>query len=274
MSFKKRKVKEPKAEKDDLFANIADADLLVDPTKLQQAVIDTTTDTNANATHQNKKQRIVDDDDLTNNNLVVSLNMNIQSTALAAPTPAANEIINVGLDDDEEKNNNKKRKMLPRGEEDNNGDQPLDTATKPKNFTMSTSVQVQTTIDYAPDICKDFKLYGYCRWGDACKFVHDRSQTKSHGQIDTEWAKFQAKKNTPKPIAHTTTDKNDDTQDNVIPAQCAICNAEIGPKCIITLCKHYFHGPCALRHHQTNKNCFTCGAETKGRFTPVHPQRD
>ena len=38
--------------------------------------------------------------------------------------------------------------------------------------------------DYQPDICKDYKETGYCGYGDACKFVHDRGDYKSGWEID------------------------------------------------------------------------------------------
>lgn len=41
--------------------------------------------------------------------------------------------------------------------------------------------------DYQPDICKDFKDTGYCGYGDACKFLHDRSDYKSGWQLEQQW---------------------------------------------------------------------------------------
>ena len=38
--------------------------------------------------------------------------------------------------------------------------------------------------DYQPDICKDYKETGYCGYGDACKFVHDRGDYKSGWELD------------------------------------------------------------------------------------------
>ena len=38
--------------------------------------------------------------------------------------------------------------------------------------------------DYQPDICKDYKDTGFCGYGDACKFLHDRSDYKSGWQLE------------------------------------------------------------------------------------------
>ena len=40
--------------------------------------------------------------------------------------------------------------------------------------------------DYQPDVCKDFKDTGYCGYGDACKFLHDRSDYKTGWQIEKD----------------------------------------------------------------------------------------
>eukprot|EP00965_Chrysotila_dentata_P075271 2486181-Pleurochrysis_carterae.AAC.14 len=40
--------------------------------------------------------------------------------------------------------------------------------------------------DYQPDVCKDFKDTGYCGYGDACKFLHDRSDYKTGWQIERD----------------------------------------------------------------------------------------
>ncbi|XP_047087461.1 zinc finger CCCH domain-containing protein 15-like [Lolium rigidum] len=48
----------------------------------------------------------------------------------------------------------------------------------------SAHIRVSTQIDYQPDICKDYKLTGYCGYGDSCKFMHDRGDYKSGWQIE------------------------------------------------------------------------------------------
>lgn len=51
---------------------------------------------------------------------------------------------------------------------------------------LRASQHVRTTVrfDYQPDICKDYKETGYCGYGDACKFVHDRGDYKSGWELE------------------------------------------------------------------------------------------
>ncbi len=45
-------------------------------------------------------------------------------------------------------------------------------------------VRVSARFDYQPDVCKDYKETGYCSYGDACKFMHDRGDYKSGWELD------------------------------------------------------------------------------------------
>lgn len=46
-----------------------------------------------------------------------------------------------------------------------------------------TNVRITCRFDYQPDICKDYKDTGYCTFGDACKFMHDRGDYKSGWEV-------------------------------------------------------------------------------------------
>ena len=48
----------------------------------------------------------------------------------------------------------------------------------------SMHARVSVRVDHAPDVCKDYKETGYCGYGDACKFLHDRGDYKCGWQID------------------------------------------------------------------------------------------
>jgi RING finger protein 113A len=48
-------------------------------------------------------------------------------------------------------------------------------------------IRISTQIDYQPGICKDYKQTGYCGYGDACKFMHDRGDYKSGWQLEREF---------------------------------------------------------------------------------------
>ncbi|EFH38854.1 hypothetical protein ARALYDRAFT_920502 [Arabidopsis lyrata subsp. lyrata] len=37
-----------------------------------------------------------------------------------------------------------------------------------------------------PDICKDYKETGYCRYRDSCKFLHDHRDYKPGWQIEKD----------------------------------------------------------------------------------------
>jgi RING finger protein 113A len=45
-------------------------------------------------------------------------------------------------------------------------------------------VRVSARFDYQPDICKDYKETGFCSYGDACKFMHDRGDYKSGWELE------------------------------------------------------------------------------------------
>ncbi|EMR10007.1 hypothetical protein PNEG_01763 [Pneumocystis murina B123] len=124
-----------------------------------------------------------------------------------------------------------------------------------------------TFIDYAPDVCKDYKQTGFCGFGDTCKFLHDREDYKAGWQLDHEWEQFQHKKRAA--ILHgnkydTHTDDSS-TEEDDIPFACFICRKEyVQP--IVTKCGHYFCETCAIQRYRKNPNCIICGAGTSGIF--------
>jgi hypothetical protein len=48
----------------------------------------------------------------------------------------------------------------------------------------NTTIRGTFIMDYKPDLCKDYKETGYCGYGDACKFMHDRGDYKSGWELD------------------------------------------------------------------------------------------
>ena len=50
--------------------------------------------------------------------------------------------------------------------------------------------------DYQPDLCKDWKETGYCGFGDACKFMHDRGDYKAGWELERDWNAQQVKRST------------------------------------------------------------------------------
>ena len=92
--------------------------------------------------------------------------------------------------------------------------------------------------DYQPDLCKDWKETGYCGFGDACKFMHDRGDYKAGWEIERDWQAQQEKKKMEEAIREIEGDKKEEVDDG-LPFACAICR---GPfNCPVeTKCTHYF----------------------------------
>ncbi|OAX81598.1 pre-mRNA-splicing factor cwc24 [Emergomyces africanus] len=50
-----------------------------------------------------------------------------------------------------------------------------------------TNIRTITITDFSPDVCKDYKLTGYCGFGDGCKFLHAREDYKAGWELDRDW---------------------------------------------------------------------------------------
>ncbi|KAI0975934.1 hypothetical protein F4678DRAFT_419101 [Xylaria arbuscula] len=139
----------------------------------------------------------------------------------------------------------------------------------------ATNIRTITTMDFAPDVCKDYKKTGFCGFGDNCKFGHIREDYRQGWQLDKEWEDVtKGKKNIGgKVVASANRDagKGDDIDDadeallEKIPFACIICK---GPykEPIITRCGHYFCLPCALQRYRKDPSCAACGSGTNGVF--------
>ncbi|KAN0055745.1 hypothetical protein ACTA71_011631 [Dictyostelium dimigraforme] len=133
----------------------------------------------------------------------------------------------------------------------------------------STTYKLSNRIDHQPDVCKDYKQTGQCTFGDACKFLHDRSDYKSGWQIDKEYEEEQKQKrlNNINGISNDNNKKEGSGGDeqNQLPFACFICKKQyIDP--VQTKCKHFFCEDCALTHNRKNKKCALCGEPTLGTF--------
>jgi len=136
-------------------------------------------------------------------------------------------------------------------------------------------------MDYAPDVCKDYKETGYCGWGDTCKFLHDRSDYKHGWQIDREYEAKQKRDEAKKIKAlrrsmgeevssDSDADGSDSDNDDGIPFCCLICKTRwedlVRTQPVVTICGHYFCEKCALEHYSKSGKCFACNAPTNGIF--------
>ncbi|XP_010265576.1 PREDICTED: zinc finger CCCH domain-containing protein 1 [Nelumbo nucifera] len=142
----------------------------------------------------------------------------------------------------------------------------------------SAHIRVSARFDYQPDICKDYKETGYCGFGDACKFMHDRGDYKSGWQLEREWE--EAEKVRKRNLAlggdgedeDAGGDRSEEDEDDSLPFACFICRQPfVDP--VVTKCKHYFCEHCALKHHSKNKKCFVCNEPTLGIFNTAHEIR-
>lgn len=130
---------------------------------------------------------------------------------------------------------------------------------------LRTSVRV----DYQPDVCKDYKETGYCGFGDACKFLHDRSDYKAGWQLDKDWA-TQQRERREKMLRGEDPDANNEishqssqVDDDGLPFACFICRGDFKQP-VMTLCDHYFCEDCALQRIQNEGTCAICNKQMRG----------
>lgn len=141
----------------------------------------------------------------------------------------------------------------------------------------SAHIRSSARFDYQPDICKDYKETGYCGYGDACKFMHDRGDYKSGWQMEKEWEEVEKARK--RKLAMKSDDgdedvaeQSDEDDEDALPFACFICREPfVDP--VMTKCKHYFCEHCALKHHAKNKKCFVCNQPTLGIFNTAHEIR-
>ncbi|KEY65843.1 hypothetical protein S7711_05849 [Stachybotrys chartarum IBT 7711] len=137
-----------------------------------------------------------------------------------------------------------------------------------------TNVRTVTFMDYAPDVCKDYKQTGFCGFGDNCKYLHAREDVKLGWQLDREWETVtKGKKNLGGTVVASanrdakteTLDEDEEAFLESIPFVCIICKDPYRQP-VVTRCGHYFCEPCALQRYRKDPTCAACGSGTNGVF--------
>lgn len=131
------------------------------------------------------------------------------------------------------------------------------------------NVHVTTVVDYQPDVCKDYKLTGFCGYGDSCKFLHSREDYKAGWKLDQEWEEAQLLvKGKGKKDQVDGTNNNENKKEEEIPFKCVICKNDYKNP-VVTNCRHYFCESCFLTEYRRKPGCFICGKETNGVAKPA-----
>ncbi|KAM3437771.1 hypothetical protein MY4824_003605 [Beauveria thailandica] len=143
----------------------------------------------------------------------------------------------------------------------------------------ATNIRTITVMDFAPDVCKDYKKTGFCGFGDNCKYLHSREDVKQGWQLDKDWdvtskgkthlgGTVVANANRDAAAAAAAAggeDADEEAMLEKIPFKCIICEGDYREP-VVTRCGHYFCEPCALQRYRKDPACAACGAGTNGVF--------
>jgi RING finger protein 113A len=131
---------------------------------------------------------------------------------------------------------------------------------------LPANVRISCRFDYQPDICKDYKETGYCGYGDACKFLHDRGDYKSGWQLEKEWDASQERERKMLLGQEVEAEENYEIgKADEFPFACFICRGDfVDP--VVTKCNHYFCQKCALKNFAKSSKCYVCKEATQGIF--------
>lgn len=130
-----------------------------------------------------------------------------------------------------------------------------------------THIRTNIVTDFQPDVCKDYKETGFCGFGDACKFLHDRSVTKAGWQLEKDWIEEQEERRRKRERGVDPDAKDDGGNKNVdddgLPFACFICRSAFKAP-VVSLCRHYFCEECAVERLATDSTCAACGKQLRG----------
>ncbi|KAK6197104.1 GNAT family acetyltransferase with 2 zinc fingers [Scheffersomyces amazonensis] len=140
---------------------------------------------------------------------------------------------------------------------------PIESKTKSKIKPLPAHITVTTLTDFQPDVCKDFMQTGYCGYGDTCKFLHIRNESKATKVIEKEWETVGAgeSKSNSKP--------EPEHQAEILPFKCVLCKKDYQNP-IKTECGHIYCKSCYLTRYKSGKvKCFICSKDTNGIIIPL-----
>ncbi|CAH2354569.1 pre-mRNA-splicing factor Cwc24p [[Candida] railenensis] len=163
----------------------------------------------------------------------------------------------VHLEENEETNNNVNR------EEDQEASKV--SVSKPLKA-IPVSINRTTVTDFQPDVCKDFLQTGYCGYGDTCKFLHVRDESRQKRAINKEWESVGGKASQ-KSISEVEV-SGDGSRGSPHPFRCVLCKSDYKSP-VITSCGHLFCQKCFLDRVKKKHACFICGKDTLGVCKPV-----
>lgn len=142
-----------------------------------------------------------------------------------------------------------------------------------------THLRTSVRVDYQPDVCKDYKETGYCGFGDACKFLHDRSDYKAGWQLERDWAAKQKERREriqrgedPDAEPNDNQKQSDTVDTDGLPFACFICRESFKMP-VETLCKHYFCEDCVLSRMKNDMTCPICHKQLRGTLNAAHRLR-
>lgn len=146
------------------------------------------------------------------------------------------------------------------------------------------AIRTTVTVDFALDVCEDYRKTGFCGYGDACKFLHDRGETAGKGSwlLDREWEETQRKKRLEEAEALAAAELGEGATPPPLPSAgahaavtCGICKKSPPDAPVEARCGHVFCERCALGRAAAKGGdaCPTCGASTGGSFAPVNPSK-